>query len=250
MNQASIVAEYEQVYWPQLCSALDTVLLKEPGSYQPISYEQMYSAVYKCVCKQYSDRLYSDVMDHIGMIVGKWASHLTSVHADIQSDNELPFVKEFHSVLTRYFHALSSIVPIFTYMNRFYVEGKLHSDLRQELLRLFTRHVPRFLFERLVGALVRAQDRPFSILPAIVQSLIQNLHLLNPEFSSLAPELFSRHLVGIQAPMIEEELEAQRIADRALQDHLRITGFNTSDSSRKRLNPDFDPHQQFLNSSS
>ena len=41
MNQASIVAEYETVYWPQLCSALDTVLLKEPGSYQPISYEQV-----------------------------------------------------------------------------------------------------------------------------------------------------------------------------------------------------------------
>ncbi len=76
----------------------------------------MYSAVYKCVCKQYSDRLYSDVMDHIGMIVSKWASHLSSVHADIQPEDELPFVKEFHSVLSRYFHALSSIVPIFTYM--------------------------------------------------------------------------------------------------------------------------------------
>ena len=42
MNQSSL-EEYENLYWPQLRSALDTVLLKEPGTYQPISYEQVYS---------------------------------------------------------------------------------------------------------------------------------------------------------------------------------------------------------------
>jgi hypothetical protein len=50
--------------------------------------------------------------------------------------------------------------------------------------------------------------------------------------------------------MTEDELEAQREADRALQDHLRIAGFNTSDPTRKRINPDFDVQQQYLNSSS
>ena len=34
--------------------------------------------------------------------------------------------------------------------------------------------------------------------------------------------------------MSEEELEAQRAADRALQDQLRQQGFNTCDQSRKR----------------
>ena len=42
MNQSSL-EEYENLYWPQLRSALDTVLLKEPGTYQPISYEQVHS---------------------------------------------------------------------------------------------------------------------------------------------------------------------------------------------------------------
>jgi hypothetical protein len=40
MNQSS-VEEYESQYWPQLRDALDTVLLKEPGTYQSISYEQV-----------------------------------------------------------------------------------------------------------------------------------------------------------------------------------------------------------------
>ena len=75
----------------------------------------MYSAVYKCVCTQYSDRLYSDVMEHIGNIVNRWADHLATVDQS-GAENELSFVREFYSVLARYFHALSSIVPIFTYM--------------------------------------------------------------------------------------------------------------------------------------
>ena len=75
----------------------------------------MYSAVYKCVCKQHSDRLYSDVMEHIGNIVTKWANHLATADQP-GPENELTFVREFYSVLARYFHALSSIVPIFTYM--------------------------------------------------------------------------------------------------------------------------------------
>ena len=48
--------------------------------------------------------------------------------------------------------------------------------------------------------------------------------------------------------MTEEELESQREADRALQEHLRFVGFNTSDPTRKRINPDFDVQQQFLSS--
>ena len=33
--------EYVNTYWPQLKSALDTVLLNAPGTYPPISYEQV-----------------------------------------------------------------------------------------------------------------------------------------------------------------------------------------------------------------
>ena len=41
MAQGCVADEYENVFWPQLRGALDTVLLKPPGSYHPISYEQV-----------------------------------------------------------------------------------------------------------------------------------------------------------------------------------------------------------------
>ena len=44
---------------------------------------------------------------------------------------------------------VSGFLPPF--QNRFYVEGKLHTDLRKELLRLFARHIPTSLTESLVG---------------------------------------------------------------------------------------------------
>merc|ERR1712059_223629 len=95
------------------------------------SYEQMYSAVYKCVCKQYSEQLYADLITHIRTRMTQWSNQLTSVQDE-------SFINEFHKALVQYFHALGGIVPIFTYMNRFYIESKLHTDLRTELIKIFS----------------------------------------------------------------------------------------------------------------
>ena len=92
------------------------LLVVKSGSRLKYTIFQMYSAVYKCVCKQFSDRLYYDVMDHVGTIINRWSENLLRSHERISPELELSFVNEFHLVLSRYFHALGSIVPIFTYM--------------------------------------------------------------------------------------------------------------------------------------
>ena len=69
----------------------------------------------------------------------------------------------------------------------------------------------------------------------MTQSLLQNLHSINTKYCSINPDLFARHIPsGVRPAMAEEELEAQRAADRALQEQLRQQGFNTCDQSRKR----------------
>jgi hypothetical protein len=128
--------DYDTAFWPQLRATLDTVLLERPGTYKPISYEQMYSAVYKCVCKQHSEKLYNDVMGHVQIILQCWSEKL---HNTQSSGDPVVFIQEFEHILTQYFHALGSIVPIFTYLNRFYVESKLNTDLPSELHQLFAR---------------------------------------------------------------------------------------------------------------
>ena len=74
--------EYESNFWPQLREALNILLLNKTDSditisedgvpCQRISFEQMYSAVYKCVCQQYSERLYSDLINHVDSILQRY----------------------------------------------------------------------------------------------------------------------------------------------------------------------------------
>ena len=49
---------YDRQYWSVLRGTLDSLLHCAPGTFKAISYEQMYSAVYKCVCRQMSEKLY------------------------------------------------------------------------------------------------------------------------------------------------------------------------------------------------
>ena len=120
-----------KTYWTVLRGCLDTLLYQAPGTYKPISYEHVYSAVYKCVCRQDSEPLYADLMSFLTTAVSEWAENVGNVGEDEH------FLEEFNRVLRHFFVALGCIVPIFTYLNRCYVEKKLQTDINSELLRVF-----------------------------------------------------------------------------------------------------------------
>jgi hypothetical protein len=82
--------------------------------------------------------------------------------------------------------------------------------------------------------------KPFSFSPAIVQSILKNLHTVNSQYYQLNAALFSRHLVGLQTPMSVDELQSQIAADKRLQEELRESGFDSGNQSKKRTNSDFE----------
>ncbi|KAG9460219.1 hypothetical protein GDO78_023214, partial [Eleutherodactylus coqui] len=51
------------------------------------------------------------------------------------------YIEKFNLALSQYMGALHSIVPLFIYMNKFYIETKLNRDLKDDLIQLFTDHV-------------------------------------------------------------------------------------------------------------
>jgi len=216
--------DYRDTFWAMLRDAIDQMLTHPPGSYKPISYEQMYSAVYKCVCKQYSEILYRDLFNHMRTRLAQWSTHLNSVQDEA-------FIEEFHKALVQYFHALGGIVPIFTYMNRFYIESKLHTDLRTELIKVFSRDVSDQHVTRLIPLMVKAQGTPFAVPPATMATMCKHLYQLNPEYISVQPKLFSSYLPNVLPQMTEEDLAAQMEADRLLQATLRAQGWGSSGSS-------------------
>jgi len=222
--------DYRDIFWSMLRDAIDQMLTHPPGSYKPISYEQMYSAVYKCVCKQYSEQLYADLINHVKIRLGQWSNSLTKIE-------DASFITEFHKALVQYFHALGGIVPIFTYMNRFYIEAKLHTDLKSELMKIFTSLVSDQHVNRLIPLMVAAQSTPFCIPPPVMSTMCKHLYQLNPEYTVIEPRLFSSYLPNVLPQMTEEDLQAQQDADRLLQESLRSQGWGCTEnvsSTKKR----------------
>ncbi|MEE6486683.1 hypothetical protein FKM82_014670 [Ascaphus truei] len=135
------VDDYRSTYWPKLDSAIDQLLTQSPGDYIPISYEQIYSCVYKCVCQQHSEQMYSDLMRKI-------TSHLERVSQELQ--------------------------------NKFYIETKLNRDLKDDLIKLFTDHVAEKHIYSLMPLLLEAQSTPFQITPSTMASIVKGLYTLRP----------------------------------------------------------------------
>ncbi|KAG7462422.1 hypothetical protein MATL_G00184690 [Megalops atlanticus] len=219
--------DYKSTYWPKLERAIDQLLTQSQVDYIPISYEQIYSCVYKCVCQQHSELMYSDLKRKI-------TTHLEQVSHELQGSSPDTFIEKFNSALTHYMAALESIVPIFIYMNKFYIETKLNRDLRDDLTTLFTDHVAEKHVNTLMPLLLKAHSTPFQITPSTMASIVKGLYTLRPDWVHLAPALFSNFIPQIHPPVRESQLPDYAAQDQKLQMDLVQNGFARGDQSRKR----------------
>uniref|UniRef100_A0ABM5G1Q9 CDK2-associated and cullin domain-containing protein 1 isoform X3 n=1 Tax=Pogona vitticeps TaxID=103695 RepID=A0ABM5G1Q9_9SAUR len=178
------IEDYKSTYWPKLDSAIDQLLTQSPGDYIPISYEQIYSCVYKCVCQQHSEQMYSD-------LIKKITNHLERVSKELQASPPDLYIEMFNIALGQYMGALQSIVPLFIYMNKFYIETKLNRDLRNDLIKLFTEHVAEKHIYSLMPLLLEAQSTPFWINPSTMSNIVKGLYMLRPALSRHLSNLFT-----------------------------------------------------------
>lgn len=238
MVMSSITIEdYESTLWPKLEHAVHHLLTMKPSEYTPISYEQMYTCVYKCVCKQFSERLYSDLISTV-------TTHLERVCYELQlhTQDAATYITQFHTALQQYFHALQAIVPVFNYMNRFYVEPKLKTDLNIELKQLFASIVADKHIHALLPLLVEANLRPFTILPPVMATLIKNLYVLKCEYANLRPQLFAKYIPNVLPACSLGELDMYvQEAQQMQRDLLTHPDFISGDQSRKRHSDDDAP---------
>ncbi|XP_068955161.1 CDK2-associated and cullin domain-containing protein 1 isoform X1 [Petaurus breviceps papuanus] len=221
------IEDYKSTYWPKLDGAIDQLLTQNPGDYIPISYEQIYSCVYKCVCQQHSEQMYSD-------LIKKITNHLERVSKELQASPPELYIERFNLALGQYMGALQSIVPLFIYMNKFYIETKLNRDLKDDLIKLFTEHVAEKHIYSLMPLLLEAQSTPFQITPSTMANIVKGLYTLRPEWVQMAPALFSKFIPNILPPAVESELQQYAAQDQKLQRDLLQNGFARGDQSRKR----------------
>ncbi|KAM9478021.1 CDK2-associated and cullin domain-containing protein 1 isoform 2-T2 [Clarias gariepinus] len=226
---AMTAEDYKETYWPRLEKAVEHLLTQSPVKYTSISYEQIYSHVYKCVCQQYSEQLYSD-------LIWKITSHLQKLCLELQESRPESFVENFNLSFNQYMAAIQCIVPVFTYMNKFYIETKLNRDLKDDLMDLFSAHVAEKHISMLISLLTKSDAMPFQIKPSTMASVVKGLYALRPDWSQLAPNLFSKFIPQIHSPVLESDLLCYAAQDKKLQMDLLLHGFSRCNQSRKRAN--------------
>ncbi|XP_051935410.1 CDK2-associated and cullin domain-containing protein 1 [Hippocampus zosterae] len=228
---AMAVEDYRNNHWPNLEKAIERLLIHNPTDHISVSYAQIYSYVYKCVCQQHSELLYNDLKSKI-------ANHLQRVSTDLNAIPLENLIESFNTALTQYIASLQCIVPVFMYLNKFYIVSKLNRDLRQDLMNLFADHVAEKYVNTLMPLLVKAHAVPFVVQPSTMASVVKGLHSLRPEWAQLAPALFSNFIPQINPPALESLLLDYAAHDQKLQMELSMNGFPRGDQSRKRANDD------------
>ncbi|XP_031549568.1 CDK2-associated and cullin domain-containing protein 1-like [Actinia tenebrosa] len=218
--------EYSAQFWPKLEGAILLILRQNPGEFIPISYEEMYSAVYKCVCQQYSEIMYKNLIDLVTI-------HLTEVTKDLQGTSGKTYLEKFDFLMAQYLQAVTGIVAIFNYMNRFYVVPKLHADLTVELKRLFTEIVADNPF--LFNMIDEVSQNPFAVSPHTMMSVIKGLYSLKPEFAERNPSLFAKYVPNLLPASRHQDLPLFIEETRQLQrDLIDQYGYTRENSDRKR----------------
>ncbi|XP_008320326.1 CDK2-associated and cullin domain-containing protein 1 isoform X2 [Cynoglossus semilaevis] len=228
---AMAVEDYKKNHWPNLEKAIDRLLIQNPTDHISVSYAQIYSYIYKCVCQQHSELLYND-------LISKITSHLQHVSTHLQASPQENFIQNFNVALTEFIASLQCIVPVFMYLNKFYVESKLNRDLKEDLMKLFAYHVAEKHVNTLMPLLIEAHSLPFKVQPATMASVVKGLYSLQPEWAQLAPALFSAFIPQINPPAVESLLSDYAAHDQKLQMELSMNGFSRGDQSRKRASDD------------
>ncbi|XP_013875370.1 CDK2-associated and cullin domain-containing protein 1 [Austrofundulus limnaeus] len=228
---AMAVEDYRKNHWPNLEEAIDRLLFQNPSDHTSVSYAQIYGYIYKCVCQQHSELLYSD-------LTSKITDRLLLVSSQLQCCPAENLIENFNVALTQYTASLECIVPVFIYLNKFYIESKLNRDLKDDLMKLFADLVAERHLSTLMPLLIEAHSMPFHVQPSTMASVVKGLYSLRPEWAQLAPELFSGFIPQIYPPAVESELPDYADHDRKLQMELFMNGFPRGDQSRKRASED------------
>ncbi|CAJ1066576.1 CDK2-associated and cullin domain-containing protein 1 isoform X2 [Xyrichtys novacula] len=228
---AKTMEEYRENHWPNLEEAIGRLLVHNPTDHISVSYAQIYSYVYRCVCQQHSELLYND-------LILKITSHLQQVSTHLEASPPENIIENFSDALNRYTASLQCIVPVFMHLNKSYIEPKLNRDLKMELMKLFADHVAEKHVNTLISLLVQANATPFQVQPSTMASIVKGLYSLRPEWAELAPALFSSFIPQINPPAVESLLSDYAAHDKKLQMELSLNGFSRGDQSRKRASDD------------
>ena len=226
--------DYQQTYWLKLGGLVDLLFTRSESERSSVSYEEMYSCVYKCVCSCRGPQLRDDLLAHVAKHLDQQSLQLLELHQQDGEEATRSYVEAACRFMERFVLAANSIVAVFQYMSRVMLPGH-ETQLISQIDALCADTFLAQHQEHLLPALCEVAQRPFALEPAALQSLVQALHRIRPELAKMAPQLFARYIPGVLPVAVASQLSAYRAEERQLQRDLRChPSFIQGDRSRKR----------------
>jgi len=218
----------EQFYalnWELIKNTLELFL--RPNQQIMVSFEQTFTAVYKCICKMQGEHLFGDTISYV-------RNYLNQVGVDLQSTNENEFLAKLDLHIKHYLGAADGISKCFSYMDRSFLNEFKNTNLQSELHKLFAEVISDRVINNAMQLLTNLLTVPMGISPAIASSLCHGLYVINPKYGETYFQNFCRYIPKLAPPMTDDEIPAEILAAHQVQQQLQEQGFNTGDQTLKR----------------
>jgi len=222
----STAPDFMTTCWPRVEKAVFIILTQKPGEFIPLSYEELYSLIYKGVVNYHS----AEMFEKLEVIVRK---HLRRKFVNQLNSSMKDYLERFSFLLAQYFQAVNSIVAIFHYMDRVYLTRKKQMDFPLHLRNLLTDILRNHgaVFERLSHATSQA----FAASPDIMMQVVKGLYSLDQTFAQRCPEVFQRFIPNLIVTCNVDDLPRLIEESRQMQDELILKhGFERTSRLNKR----------------
>lgn len=222
-RQPDLVSEYMRDYWIPLSHTVDAFL--HPSSQtSPISFQETFTLVYKCVGEGHSDRLHHDLMQAV-------TKYLKRLHVDLvqclTSDNEgrqdqgiINMIHVFDAALVDYIKAVKGISATFSYLGKYFAQKKNYKTLEDELTYMFCLEIAEHFIHDILSCVERSP--PFTLDPGLLSRLFHNLQTVSRDgYGTLYSKLFARFVTDALPRMQEQDLQSHIAEVHELQAQMR-----------------------------
>ncbi|XP_034234926.1 CDK2-associated and cullin domain-containing protein 1-like [Thrips palmi] len=222
-RQQDAESEYARDFWTPLNNTIEAFL--HPSSQtSPISFQDTFTLVYKCVGEGHSDRLHSDLMQTV-------SKYLKNLHVELlqclTSDNEatqgqgiIQMIHMFDCALSDYIKAVKGISASFSYLGKYFAQKKNYKTLEDELTLMFCSEIAEHFIHDILSCVERSP--PFTLEPALLSRLFHNLQTVSREdYGALYSKLFARFVTDALPRMHEHDLDSHIAEVHELQAQMR-----------------------------
>eukprot|EP00112_Aurelia_sp_Birch-Aquarium-sp1_P026152 Seg909.16 transcript_id=Seg909.16/GoldUCD/mRNA.D3Y31 product="CDK2-associated and cullin domain-containing protein 1" protein_id=Seg909.16/GoldUCD/D3Y31 len=203
---------FNNEYWPKIQNAIQIMLTQRPGEPFKLSYEDLYSAAYKCATQQYSEPMFqrmSEIADN----------HISQSLLNFMTCTSEEYLERFNFLMAQFIQAVDGLSSIFSYMDRSYVVLKFGRSISSLLLNQFADKI--LSQSRIFDILKLISGGTMDAEPHIMMSLIKGLYSIKPEFARMNMQLFSRFIPNIEATAQVENLQNMVEQMREMQAEIR-----------------------------